>query len=156
MSNIAKLKGIPADVMVRLPALMAGYELDIEQVEQRLSLKGKSGAEALKEQAAWPIYYGMKKAELDKLVKFMDSQVKACRGKLYRKTVDVSARDLGERARERYIDNEPEYQDYNELYLELEELRDKFAAVSDAFDRRGFALRDWTALKIASMQDDMI
>lgn len=156
MSNLNQLRGKPEEVMLKLPVLVAGYEQDIADVEARLSLKGKTGAEAQKEQAAWPAYYGMKKAELDKLVKFVDAQVKACRGRLYRKNIENNSRDIGERGRERYIDNEPEYQEFNELYLEIEELRDKFSAITDAFNRRGFALRDWTSLKIAQMQDDII
>ena len=40
-----------------------------------------------------------------------------------------------------------------ELYIEVEEIKDKLSVICDAWDRRGFSLRDWTALKVAEMTD---
>jgi len=153
MNELSQLKGSWDEVKARLPDIIMYYEADIALAIGRLSIKGKSGAEALKEQTAWPVFYSMKKAELDKLLKYMNAQVEACRGKLYKRYTESYSRDIGDRGKEKYIDNEPEYMGYYQLYLELEELRDKYTAICDAWDKRGFALRDWTALKIAEMQN---
>lgn len=155
--NLDNIKNVPWEkVREKLPDLIASYEQDIIEAPPRLSIRGKIAAEAYKEQTAWPIYYGTRKAEVAKLLKYIEAQVGACRSRLYRKYTEQYSRDLGERARERYIDNEPEFLAYHELYLEVEELFDKLTAACEAFDRRGFYLRDWTSLAVASLQQEII
>jgi hypothetical protein len=56
----------------------------------------------------------------------------------------------------KYIDNEPEYLSYLELYLEVKELHESLGEIHAAFVQRGFSLRDWTQLKIVQMQNDVI
>lgn len=141
-------------VKTKLPDILAAYGEDINEAEGRLKIRGKTGAEALKEQTAWPAYYGMRKAEINKLLKYLNMQVEACRSRMHRKYENYS-RALADRTVEKYIDNEEEYLGYMELYLEVEEMRDKIVAVCEAFTGRGFSLRDLTALKIAQLQDDL-
>ena len=109
--------------------------------------------QALKEQCSWPVHYGMLKAEITKLLRYLDNRINSVRGALTRRYIETYSRDLGEKARERYIDNEADYMRLYELYIEVEELKDKLATICDAFDRRGFALRDWTALKVNELTD---
>lgn len=136
-----------------LPTLLEQYEAEIAAAPERLSLAGKTGPQALKEQCAWPVHYGMLKVEVTKLLKHIDSRIDAVRGELTRRYVETYSRDIGERVRERYIDNEESYIKARGLYLEIEEIRDKLAAICEAFDKRGFALRDWTALKVSELTD---
>lgn len=155
--DLSKIATVPfTQVMAVLPDLIAEFDADIDAAEQRLSIKGKTAVDAYHDQTAWPVYYGMRRAEVIKLLKYIGAREDACRGKLYRQYVENYSRDIGEKARERYIDNEPEYLQYHQLYLEIEELKDKFTAICDAFDRRGFALRDWTALRIENLHKDVI
>jgi hypothetical protein len=154
--ELSRVKGTWDQVKIALPDVLNTYEVDIEKAEGYLTFKGKTGAQALKEQTAWQAYYLMRRTEVSKLLKYMDSQVESCRGRLHKKYAENYSRALGERVTDKYINNEPEYLSYLELYLEVEEIRDKLSAICDAFTSRGFSLRDWTVLKVAQLQDDLI
>lgn len=136
-----------------LPDLLAKYEAEIAEAPGRLSMIGKSGPQALKEQCSWPVHYGMLKSEVTKLLKFLNSRIDAIRGDLTRRYVETYSRDIGERVRDKYIDNEESYLRMYELYLEVDEIRDKLSVICESFDKRGFALRDWTALKVSELTD---
>lgn len=143
-------------VKAALPDVLAAFQVDITEAEARLSMKGKSGTEAIQEQPGWVAYYGMRKAELSKVLKYIDSQVEACRSRLFKKYLENYSRALSERAIHTYVDSEAEYLGYLEVYLEVEEIRDSISEIHSAFVSRGFSLRDWTALKVVSMQNDVI
>lgn len=153
--NLERAKGSWTIVAKNLPELFVEYENDIKDAPDRLAILGKTSAQAESDQCAWPVYYGVRKAELNKLTKFMKARLDAVRGEITRRYVDC-ARDYGERTREKFIDAEPEYLQVYELCLEVEELRDKFDAICDAFVRRGFALRDWTQVRTSDITDATI
>ena len=154
--DLSKVRGKWEDVRKALPTIFDSYEDELEQAPSRLSIAGKTGPEAQKEQCAWPAFYGMKKAEVSKLSKYLDARVHAVRGGLWKSYTMNNARALGERVVDKYINHEEDYLRIYELFLEVEELKEKFTAICDAFDRRGFALRDWTAIKIAQLEDELI
>lgn len=135
----------------RLPALLTEYDEHLALAPERLAIKGKIIEEALKEQAAWPVFYDEKRRELNTLVKYLDSRVSAVRGRLYRAYTENYSRDLPDRTKDKYIDNEPDYLTVNEVYLEVYELAEKYEAVVEAFKVRGFALRDITVLRVNSL-----
>lgn len=136
-----------------LPALIAVYEDAFNEVEDHLRLSGKVLDRALYEQSTYPIYYSQRRAELKTIMKFLDAQVASVRGRLTRKYNENYNPKLGERMMNSYIDAEEEYLKINELYLEVSELYDKYDAAVDAFDKRGFALRDLTTARVHSIQN---
>ena len=153
MIELSDYRGDWNSIKAILPALIEKYETEIQLAPGRLAIAGKTGPEAQKEQCAWPVYYGMLKAEVTKLLRYIDMRIDSIRGDLTRRYNEGYSRELSEKARERYIDNEHDYMRFRELYLEVEELKDKLATICDGFDRRGFALRDWTALKVSEHTD---
>lgn len=155
-NDLTLFRGGWSEMKARLPDIVLHYDTEAALAIDRLKIKGKTGAEALKDQTAWPIQYGVRKAELDKLVKFVELQIDSCRGRHYKKYTENYSRVLGDRAIEKYIDHEDEYIKLYEIYLELQELREKYIAICDAWDKRGFALRDWTQLRIAELQETVI
>lgn len=155
--DLSKIKGDWEAAKKIIPILIAGYEDDIAAAEQRLSMRGKSGADTQKEQCAWPVYYGMKKAEINKLLSYIELRVEKVRSDLYKTYNSVqAARVLPDRTIEKYIDGEAAYLSIREVYLEVQELKDKYTAICDSFNQRGFALRDWTTLKVNQLHDDLI
>lgn len=146
----------PAEIRARLTAFLPLYEEDLIALADRISIKGKSAGTALKEQTQWPSYYSERKAELNTVVKYIDSQTEACRGRLFQQYTEKYSRELADRVKDKYIDKEVEYLEYHELMLEAKEMYDKFSAIVDAFSLRGFALRDWVQLSIHDMQDTTI
>ena len=59
---------------------------------------------------------------------------------------------LSERMLEKYIDGEDVYLNIFTLYLEVKELTSKYELVVEAFNRRGFALRDITLSHVHDIQ----
>lgn len=144
------------DFLDNLPDVLADYEDAIDEAEQHLSIKGKTAVEAAREQCAWPIYYSTRKAEVGKLLKYAEMMAGAAKSRHYRRYTENYSRDLGDRGRDKYIEGEEDVITYRLICLEIEEVYNKLSAVCDAFDRRGFALRDWTQLTIASLTDTTI
>jgi len=154
--TLSSVSGDWDNIKRALPDIISEYEADIVDAESRLAIKGKTGSQALKDQCAWPIFYGVRKAEITKLAKYFSARVDAIRGELFKTYTEEYSRALPDRTKDKYIDNEDKYLRMYALFLEIDELREKFVAVCDAFDRRGFALRDWTLLKTSQSQDDII
>lgn len=134
-----------------LPGLLLEYDEHLAEASARIAIKGKIIEEALKEQAAWPVFYDEKRRELKTLVKFLDSKVNATRGRLTRIYTENYSRELSDRLKDKYIDNEDDFLKMNEIFLEVEELAEKYEAIVDAFKVRGFALRDIVTLRVNSL-----
>ncbi|TFG95219.1 hypothetical protein E4H12_13715, partial [Candidatus Thorarchaeota archaeon] len=60
------------------------YEDEYKLAADRITMRGKSLAEAQKEQTAWPVFYGVRRAELAIKFKRMEVRVYAIRGRLHR------------------------------------------------------------------------
>lgn len=152
MSAIGWLNGN----LTQLPDIILKYETDLNEYDQHLTIKGKTLEYALKEQPTWSAYYGQRAVELSTLVKYLESQVKRVRGVLTVQYNENYNPALSERMTDKYIDRENEYLSIYELYLEVKELLDKYEMILEAFNRRGFALRDITAAKINSVHLDTL
>lgn len=148
MSRIDALK---KDFTV-LPTILAEYDDYLENARSMLPIAGKTLATAQKEQCGGYAFFDERRAELKTLVKFMNAQVEKVRGELTRKYMGGS-RDMGERLIAKYIDSEPSYLSMYELLLEVEEVYDKYNAVVEAFTKRGYALKDLTAARIAEIHN---
>lgn len=153
MISLDDYRGDWSTIKKILPALLAKYEEEISEAPKRLSMSGKTGAAALKEQCAWPVHYGCLKAEVTKLLRFISIREDNIRGERTKWYIESYPREHSERARDKLIDHEPVFMQIRELYVEVEEIKDKLSVICDAWDRRGFSLRDWTALKVAEMTD---
>jgi hypothetical protein len=140
----------------KLPQLITQYEDDLSDFAEKLSISGKTLEQALKEQATWAAYYGERAAELGIIIKYIDMQTKRIRGSLFVKYTENYSRQLGERVVDKYIDREDDFVDMHVLSLEVQELAEKYKSVLDAFNRRGFALRDITAAKINDIHKDSL
>lgn len=135
-----------------LPDILAEYDEALEQARELLPIAGKTLNTAQKEQCGGYAFFDERRAELKTLVKFMSAQVDKVRGELTRKYMG-SSRDMGERLIAKYIDSEQAYLSMHELLLEVEEIYEKYTAVVDAFTKRGYALKDLTAARIAEIHN---
>lgn len=156
MINLADYRGDWDSIRKILPALMQKYEEEIAASPERLSLIGKTGTQAQKEQCAWPVHYNLLKAEVTKLFRYVSARETQVRGERTKWYIESYPREHSERARDKLIDHEPAYIQMRELVLEVEELKDKLTAICEAFVARGFALRDWTSLKVNELSDLII
>lgn len=139
--------------LMNLPEILLQYENDFTDIATHLKIKGKMLDVAFHEQAAWPIFYEVRHMELRTLCNYMEAEVKRVRGSLLQHYNDNLAASLSITQINGYIDAHPDYLKMYRLSLELEELRNKYERIADAFKTRGFALRDLTAAKIAEIHN---
>lgn len=128
------------------------YEQAFAEVADHLRITGKTLDAALKEQGTWPIYYSTRRAELKTLLRHMEDRVSATRGTVTRRFVENYSRSIGERVMSTFVDADPEYLRIRELYHEVEDLYSRYDAAVDAFEKRGYALRDLTNARIHQLQ----
>ena len=149
MSRIADLGKNNCNIV----SIIEEYEQALDGYEQNLTIKSKTLEYALREQATWSAFYGERKTELKTIVNYLETQINKIRSQLYVQYNENYNPALSDRAIEKYIDREPEYISMWELQAEVKEILDKYDMVLDAFNRRGFALRDITASRIAMIHD---
>ena len=128
----------------------------LDGVEDKLSLKGKTLARAEMENSSHQCYYDSEKAKINSMIRWLELHIDKRRGDLYRYYTENHSRDLSERAKERFIDTDEEIFAMNETLIDLKEAFENYAAVVDAFRSRGFRLRDITELRVNQLQDDSL
>lgn len=141
---------------VNLPTILGQYEDMLAEALPIITIKDKTLEYAQREQCAYYVYYDERRAELKTLVKYLTAHVAKVRGGLVRQYNEHGNRALGERMINSYVDNETTYLKAYELLLEVEELYDKYVAVVDAFNKRGFALRDVTLARVHDLNSTSI
>lgn len=139
----------------KLPDILNEYEKELENVHAILKIKGKTLRKANQE-AENQFFYDEKRRELYALVKFMDAKVNAVRGRIYRNLIEKSPRELSDRAKDRYIDNEHDYLVMYQIYLEVKEMYEKYESVVDAFRSRGFAINNLTKLVTSNSEEFIV
>lgn len=139
--------------LANLPTVIAEYEEAFIDVKTHLKLTGKTLEQAQKEQGSWTIYYSSRRAELKTLLKYLDDLVSATRGNVTKRYVENYSRSVGERVLATFVDADPEYLKMRELYLEVEDLYNRYDAAVDAFERRGYTIRDITNARINNLHN---
>lgn len=134
--------------MKNLPNLLDQFTEDLIPYAKNLTITGKTLETCLKEQATWSAYYGERNAELGTIIKYVENQIKRIRATITVRYNENYNPQLSERMTDKYIDRENDYLDIYSVLLEVQELKSKYENVLDAFNRRGFALRDITQARI--------
>lgn len=139
-----------------LPDILATYDGELKNSEQDLTMKGKSLENANKENPSLYVYYDQRRLELKTLVDFMDNQVQRSRGRLFKTFTENNNRELSDRAKDKYIDGEQAYLDIYEIYLEVKDLYQQYESVVEAFKLRGYALKNITEIRVASLENVLL
>lgn len=139
-----------------LDEILEEYRQLIEQAPANLRIIGKPLGKANGEQAGWSAYYDERRVELKTLMKHVEMRVASVRGKLYRQYTEIHSRELSDRMKDKYIDNDSDYITMNEVLIEVEEVYEKMAAIVEAFKARGFALRNMTELAVHEITETTI
>lgn len=140
----------------KLPEVLAQYENELDGVEENLRLKGKLVDHANRENPTWLHYYDSRRVELSILMKFFEGQLDRVRGKLFKNLTVTSQKDLSDRAKDKYIDNEKEYLDMLEVSLEVREVLGKYESVVKAYEARGYALKNITDIRVSALENAVI
>ncbi len=139
-----------------LPDVLVDYEKELVGIEKIIAIEGKLLERANLEQASQQLYYDTKRKELRTVLKFIETQRDKVRARLFKSYTESHSRDLSDRAKDKYIDNEQEFLTIQEIFLEVEELYEKYEAVMEAFKSRGFALRNITDIRVASLENTQL
>lgn len=141
------------DDLKNVASLLFKYEDALVGYEQNLAIKGKNLEKANVENPSWMAYYDQRRIELHSLVKFVEMKLDQTKGKLWKMYTENYSRELAARDKDQYIAREAEYLKVYQVLITVEELQKKYSSVVDAFQNRGYALRNITSLRVSSMED---
>lgn len=142
-----------ADDLSNIPAILDKYEDALVGHENHLKIKGKNLESANVENPSWMAYYDQRKIELNSLARFIEMKLEQEKGKLWKAYTEAYSRELSARDKDQYISKDPSYLKVYQVLIIIEELLKKYSSVVDAFQNRGYALRNITSLRVASMED---
>lgn len=141
------------DDLSNIPDILDRYDQALDGHEENLRIKGKNLEQANVENPSWLAYYDQRKIELNSLARFIDMKLEQEKGKLWKAYTENYSRELGSRDKEQYISKESSYLKIYQILIIIEELLKKYSSVVDAFQNRGYALRNITSLRVSSMED---
>ena len=137
---------------INLSPMLNPYIEALANKDVDLRIKGKTIEHANREQPQHLSYYDERCVELNTYVKFFECEIARVRSQLL-KGMEAYPRDLSDRMKEKYIDQEDAYLKVYEKYLAVKEIHGQFVSVVDAFRARGFALNNITKIRVASLED---
>jgi len=135
-----------------LGQMLLPYIAELENKDEDLKIKGKTIEEANREQPQNLSYYDERRVELKTLVRFFECEIARVRSKLL-KGMEQYPRDLSDRMKEKYIDDDESYLSVYEQYLSVKELYGLYESLVDSFRARGFALNNITKIRVAALED---
>lgn len=141
------------DDLKNIPQLLFKYEDALAGYEENLKIKGKNLEKANVENPSWLAYYDQRRIELNSLARFVEMKLEQTKGKLWKMYTENYSRELSARDKDQYVARETEYLKVYQVLITVEELLKKYSSVVDAFQNRGYALRNITSLRVATMED---
>lgn len=135
-----------------LGKMLEPYIMDLENKDAALGIKGKTIELANREQPQHLAYYDERRVELHTLVKFFEAEIARVRSKLL-KGMEQYPRELTDRMKDKYIDDDEAYLAVIEKYLAVKEVYGLYDSLVECFRARGFALNNITKIRVASLED---
>lgn len=132
------------------------YENEYANAAEHIAMKGKQLGECQREQASFAYYYGVKKVEIGAILKRVENKIAAIRGRLYQHIKEHNSFDLSDRMIDKYVDANEEYQSAADIQEYAEEVYKKYCEIERAFEKRGFAIRDYTESRVHQIHKDVI
>lgn len=139
-----------------LPDILGKYEDEYEVHPTHTNLKSMPVGEAARDLPEWQRYYGVRYAELKKLLAFMESRVAQVRGKLFMGVKKSSNVALNQSEIMRYVDADEDFMRVNRYMLEVKELCDKYGEAINTCKTIGYSLNNITKLLIEGHEDYML
>jgi len=135
-----------------LSQMLTPFIEQLENKEADLGIKGKTIEFANREQSQHLSYYDERRVELSTLVKFFESELARVRSKLL-KGLENYGRDLSDRMKDKYIDDDEAYLNVYEKYLAVREIYELYVSAVESFKARGYALNNITKIRVAALED---
>lgn len=155
MSRIPDL-GDAKNQFSKLPALLKEYEDVLKGAPADIKIEGKRLEVSNREQASLHSFYDERRVELKIVVEYLEAHVAKVRGNLFNSFKINHSIDFTDRGINELINRDETYLQAYELLLEVKEVYEKYVSVVDAFQARGFALRNITQIRVAALEDVII
>lgn len=127
--------------------ILKEFEDDFSNIVKHLKLKGVPLDQALIEQASWVGHYEIRQAELKTIRKVIESRIEKVRGKLWKHYTEKYPRELIYRDKENYINYDELICELRNMFHEVSEQEERYAAACDALKQRGFMLNSLVRAK---------
>ncbi len=132
------------------------YSKQIKDWKQNLKLDGKNIEIVNIQQVSWCAYYDELRAQVKAIYDILEMKVNQVRGKLFLTISQDSSVDYSDRAKERIIDDAPEYIKVYRKFLEIKELYENLQTIVTQFKNRAFIINNIVQLRTASLQDETL
>lgn len=137
---------------VNLGKILEPYADELADKDHNLEIKGKTIELANREQPQHLAYYDERRVELSTLVKFFEGEMARVRSKLIR-GMEQYPRELSDRMKEKYIDEDEAYLQVFHKFLVVKEMYGLYDSLVECFRARGYALNNITKIRVASLED---
>lgn len=134
-----------------------GYYLEIyKKAEQDIDINGKTLQEACMEQPSLYLYYYDKLCELKRLSSDVQIEIDRLKSKHTIRYNEHHTIDLGLSLINKYIESEAEIVKAKRTLAEVDEVKNKFEAVKEAFISRGYQLNNVTRQRVAMVEEGLL
>lgn len=132
----------------QLPNTLSECDDFILDMVQLIKVEGKQLLNVANEQSSEMAQQCViKRAEIKKLMKMSDALVNQTRGKLFRKYTETMDLQLSDRAKDKYVDSDPEFLDACAINAEITERYDKLDGLHQCLVSRGYLIRNIVDIK---------
>ena len=144
------------DLLLEIDSIIELYSKQIKDWKQNLKLDGKNIEIVNIQQVSWCAYYDEMRVQVKSIYDFLDMKVHQVRGKLFLTILKDSSKDYSDRAKERIIDDAPEYLKIYRKFLEIKELFESLQSIVDQFKNRAFIINNIVRIRTAALQDETL
>lgn len=128
------------------------YNSMLDIVKADITVQGKALDKANIEQASLQYLYHEAYVEMKGILEYVGDIVDSTKGRLWKTLTEGVNLALQQKDKEHYINCDPEYLAVRELFIEIKELTEKYAAVVEAFKSRGYVLNNLTRIALKELE----
>jgi hypothetical protein len=129
-----------------LDKIVDQYKEDLYNVNEIIDLSKKEISVAVAQQSGWSVYYDQKSIEVKHIKEFMELKLNEVYGQLWVKYTEKMDRELNDKGKAQYINQNLDYLNMKEQYLKISELYEQYEVINNGFKTRGYALNNLTKL----------
>jgi hypothetical protein len=139
-----------------IPDFIDHFEKELEQARLELSLKGKSLEKHAAELPGLVEQRFAQLQEIEAVLEYLNIQLKKDRSIEFKKFLEAYNKALSSRDAEKYVDGVSSIVDSTVLVNEVALLRNKYLAISKAFEAKNFMTGHIIKLRVAGLDDASI
>jgi hypothetical protein len=152
VSAVKKIK----DDLSNLDVVLSRYDAKLRYYDDKLEINLKTYAEANGEQAGLVAYYCQLSSELEIMAEDMKQRLAQARSRALKKIIRNATREYTDRTLHAMIEDDPDYVKHYKAMQEVKERHQKADDVASAFLARGYALNNFTRIRSAEFQDEIM